>query len=226
VSGAGSVEPPLEAWADALEAAAAGSRFDRIRVIAETASTQDAAARLADGRRGLIVVAGRQTAGRGRHGRKWADTAGLGLAMTFVVDGGFDDQTLALAGGVAALRTASAVLDDPSRIGLKWPNDVVERASGTPRAPDAPGAAGPRKLAGVLVERRGPVALLGIGVNVRQQASDWPTELSGRCVSLRMLESQASRLDIACALVGRLAEAFGLSPEELQGAWEQQRVDR
>src|SRR5690606_12931419 len=211
-------EPPLHAWADVLEAAAAGTRFDRIRVIAETASTQDAAARLAAGRPGLVVVAGRQTAGRGRHGRKWADTAAHGLAMTLTVDGAIDDRTLALAAGLAALRAAEAALGDPtpSPLGLKWPNDVIERPSAEAR--DL-AAESPRKLAGVLVERRGDLALIGIGINVRQWETAWPPALGARGLSLRLLGSTASRLEVAGRLLIGLDEALALDGERLAAAW-------
>ncbi len=132
------------------------SIIQRIAVIAETDSTQDAAARLAGdvvAGGGLMVVAGRQLAGRARLGRVWADTAnkdgsGVGLAVTFAIDGElFDDGFLALAAGLAAQRTAEDALMTTARddrpIGLRWPNDVVERPM-----------RGGRKLAGVLVERR------------------------------------------------------------------------
>ncbi len=106
----------LSKWQSQLEQAVHGSwvfpgtcPLDRVMVLAETESTQDAAMRLCGGRPGLVVIAGRQTKGRGRLGRLWADTSHLGVAMTFVFDGkAYDDAHLSLAVGVAASKACGA----------------------------------------------------------------------------------------------------------------------
>ncbi len=211
--GAPKPDAPIGAWPDALEGVIGQcAHFDRVRVVAETGSTQDAALAHAGGRPGLVLVAGRQTAGRGRFGRAWADTADLGLAVTFVVGGEAADAALALAAGVAACGAAEVSLDEPGQVGLKWPNDVVEREGGA------------RKVCGALVERRGGVALVGIGINVLQEAGDWPGGLAERCVSLRQLGSQASRLDVAVALLALFDAALGMAPAELAAAWNARHV--
>src|SRR5436190_5179882 len=110
-----------------------------VMVVRETGSTQDFAKSIARGAAGLVVIAGRQTQGRGRLGRRWADTSHLGLAMTFVIDGRGKAEQLAIAAGVAACRAVEGCVG-PGRVGLRWPNDVVERAAG-----GGPG----RKLSGV-----------------------------------------------------------------------------
>lgn len=203
-------EPPLGEWADRLEATcAACSRLGlrNVRVLAETASTQDAAWQASAGHAGWLVVAGRQTAGRGRLGRAWADTRGLGLALTLTLPVG---ALSSLGVGLAVCRAAAPHLPDCAP-GLRWPNDVVERG--------APG----RKLAGVLVETRSGVALIGIGVNVRQEARDWPDALRGRAVSLYELGARPSRLHIACAIVTQLEAVAALT--DAQTAHEASMLD-
>ena len=230
-------------WADRLEALVkAGACIERVAVVAETASTQDLARSMAGGRAGLLVTASRQTGGRGRFGRVWTQESDAGVATTFVLDGGLYDNTrLSMAAGVAACRTAEHALglkaplrermsrDDgswifngfafgwvgaivshavadlrrPTGVGLRWPNDVVEaRGRG-------------RKLAGVLVERSGPLALVGIGVNVLQET--WADELEPIAVSLRQLGSVWSRIDVLEQLVVELTTA--LHGETLVEAW-------
>ena len=239
------VDPPLTEWADRLESMLKpGGVISRIAVVAETASTQDAAARLVgngagkEESGGLMLVAGRQVAGRGRLGRSWVDTADLGLAVTFALDGSlFDDGFLALAAGLAAQRTAEDALMKTARddrpIGLRWPNDVVERPGGA-------GTRGGRKLAGVLVERRlvgrlseltssskgdgtnsggNGVALIGIGINVSQGLADWPEHLRDEAVSLRQLGSHFSRLMVAERLLFRLERSFTSTADRLAKAW-------
>lgn len=184
-------------------------------VLGETGSTQDSAREI--GRTGVAVVAERQTAGRGRLGRVWSDERGLGLAITFALDGsrlsaaGVDNGVLALAGGLAALDACRAGLARASGpgigLGLRWPNDVVER-----------GGAG-RKIAGVLTERTRDVVLLGVGINVHQREEDFPPGVRGRAVSLAMLGSGATRAEVAGVLAGAMNRRLSQSGRECRADW-------
>lgn len=195
-------DAPLHQWRATLERAIAGAGagwIDRVVVLAETDSTQDAARRLGGGRAGLLVVADRQTRGRGRLGRAWDDGHGLALSATLLTparDGG----ELALAAGLAALHAARAGLGAGGvSLCLRWPNDVVHRASD-------------RKLAGVLVEGSGGLACVGIGINCLQRAGDFPAGVRG--ASLAMLGSGATRLDVCVALARSLGWALSLPRDE------------
>ncbi len=89
----------------ALRASASrrGSLGEPLYYFAETGSTNDVAAALAEqgASQGTTVIASAQTAGRGRLGRTWQSPAGAGLYVSVV----FRDPRLAplltLAGGVA-----------------------------------------------------------------------------------------------------------------------------
>ena len=209
-------ERPLAEWADRLEvvcAACPGLGVRHVRVVAETASTQDAAWAACGGSAGWLVVAGRQVGGRGRLGRAWAATGDLGLAMTMTLPDGRVSSVgvgVAVCGAVqlwvaGAGRHGSLGCSSRGRgtrdesgaaVGLRWPNDVVERASG-------------RKVAGVLIEARDGVALVGIGVNVGQGAGDYPDGLRGRAVSVRELGGATDRLGVACEIVRELERIAG-----------------
>ena len=198
------LDRPLEAWPDALERVCAGTRHIRhVRVLRETASTQDAAcAWVVDG--GLLVTAGRQTAGRGRLGSAWADTANMGVACTFAVQPRAV-ETLSIGAAVAVAMAARDALPaaQVERMGVKWPNDLLARCDD--------GAL--RKLAGVLVEVRDGRALIGVGVNVLQ--SGFPDELGDRAVSLAQLGSVADRLQVIERLLLRMDEALSMEPAAL-----------
>ncbi|WP_407540909.1 biotin--[acetyl-CoA-carboxylase] ligase [Deinococcus radiomollis] len=109
---------------------------------------------------GAVVLAERQTAGRGRRGRVWegqdTDTA-RNLTFSLLLPPQPDLNRLSLlplAAGVALAQVAQALAGVG---GLKWPNDLL--------GPDR------RKLAGILLEAdlRGEEvtrAVLGIGLNV------------------------------------------------------------
>lgn len=178
----------------------------RAVVLDEVGSTQDAARELAANRPGLLVVAGRQTSGRGRLGRSWADTAHAGLAMTLALPSAQDPAMLSLRAGLASCLAAEALLPSSrGAVGLRWPNDVVE-ASGARR-----------KLSGVLVEQAGDIALLGVGINVAHHLADFPASLPA--VSLRMLGSTATRAQAAFEFLRAWGRCRTLDHDALATEW-------
>ena len=190
-------QSPIERWPDAIEAAiaAAGPPLARLVLLRETASTQDHA-RDAGAVPGTVVVAWRQTAGRGRLGRAWADTGTDGVAVTFALPD-MPPESLAMRSAVAAATAVRAFVPGDAA-GIKWPNDVV---------------AGGRKLAGVLVERTGGAALVGIGINVLQRSFAPP--LDGVAASVAMLAPAPDRLAVVAELVRAVADAVALDGEAL-----------
>lgn len=194
--------------------------FDRIFVFTETASTQDTAVRLSCGIPGAIVLAGRQTSGRGRLGRRWHSDGTL--SATFVVRASdFSISHLSLAGGMAAAEAIErAIPAGDFCAAIRWPNDVVEAAGSSPEA--KPGAE--RKLSGVLVEIVGDLAMIGIGINVVQEEHEWPDDVKDRAVSLRQLGSNASRIDVAEHLLVELVSALHMPREVLCNQWRQRNI--
>ena len=123
---------------------------------------------------GSVIVAGEQTAGRGRRGRAWHSPEG-GLYLSYIVRDIASlprPAMLTMAAGVATARAIQAVTGFDVR--LKWPNDVL-----------APGAA--LKLAGILAEAssvgsRLEFVIIGIGINV--SLASVPRELQATASSL------------------------------------------
>jgi BirA family transcriptional regulator, biotin operon repressor / biotin---[acetyl-CoA-carboxylase] ligase len=107
--------------------------------LASVPSTQDVARALPIG---SIVLADHQTAGRGRHDRRWEAPPGTALLVSFVLAPG---RLLSLAAGIAAAEACGP------RVRLKWPNDILLEG---------------RKLGGILVEVHGAKAVVGIGINL------------------------------------------------------------
>jgi BirA family biotin operon repressor/biotin-[acetyl-CoA-carboxylase] ligase len=166
-------------------------------------STNDEAWRLADlGSPGWTVVAAdEQTAGRGRHGRSWLSSAGLGVYASALVrpwDGHRVPGRFTLAAAVAAAEACSAagVRDE-----IEWPNDVVVRGL---------------KLAGVLAESRsaGPLAdafVIGVGCNVHHRERDFPAELRTSATSLAIESAPVrDRERLVADWVGGLVELYGM----------------
>jgi BirA family transcriptional regulator, biotin operon repressor / biotin---[acetyl-CoA-carboxylase] ligase len=194
-------------WAAASAAAPVvavltATRFiHRLELREQVTSTQDEALALAarGAAAGTVVIAERQTAGRGRGGRPWEDepSPGRSLALTVLLD--VPERAAPLvphATGLALREATSEVLvlaasaagaaprlEPVSSPGLKWPNDLVIRvrhAEGSHPSWPEPAADGTilRKLAGVLVERDKvagrDVLLVGVGLNVDLRGPDAP----------------------------------------------------
>lgn len=206
--------------------AAIGARacwVKQARVLAETDSTQEAAFEEAQrSGSGVLVTCLRQTGGRGRLGRTWADPGGKGVAATLAITWPIHAAgSLSLRAGLAACFAAQACLSSAAgdvegapRVGLRWPNDVVERTSLGPG----------RKLAGVLIEHRAGVCLVGIGLNVLQGAPDWPVDLAGKAVSLHELGARVGVPEAARELVSSLEMALSMPEADVLGAWHERDV--
>ncbi len=114
---------------------------------------------------GTVLVADRQTAGRGSRGRHWVASpeSSLTFSLLWRFPGGFDRLSgLSLAVGVAVVQALEAC--GASGVTLKWPNDILH---------------GSAKLGGILVELQADpdpeseaaLAVIGIGLNLRMPAS-------------------------------------------------------
>lgn len=169
--------------------------------LAEASSTNDVAKEraLAGAPEGLVVVADRQTRGRGRRGRSWTSAAGQGLYFSALLRPGWpaaDAPWLGVLAGLAAWQAVHAL--GAARAAVKWPNDVLVDG---------------RKLGGVLVEPRiaaGRVefAVLGIGINVAQADADWPDDLRGVAVSLHALGVRTDVAAVRDALCSSLTSLY------------------
>lgn len=142
---------------EGVAALAARWSLPAVHAFAEVGSTLDVAHAIAStSASGTLVVADEQTAGRGRHGRRWTSAPRAGVWLTLI-----ERPTDARALDVLAIRCglfAAQALDDLARttVRVKWPNDLY---------------LGNRKLAGTLIETRwrgtAPEwVAIGFGLNV------------------------------------------------------------
>lgn len=137
---------------------------------------------------GLWLRAEQQSGGRGRLGRQWLSPIG-NLYCSTIVRLRADDPPAHLLAFVAGLAVLDAVLAVLPECGarLKWPNDVhVDGA----------------KIAGILLERRHDVVVVGIGVNVALAP-----EVPGRVVTCLRDQGAMAQVD-AAAMLELLADRF------------------
>jgi BirA family biotin operon repressor/biotin-[acetyl-CoA-carboxylase] ligase len=143
-----------------------------------------------------LLVAGRQSAGRGRGSHRWESPPG-GLYASWLAY--LETARLAwlpLAAGVSLLDALEEVMA-PQRFGLKWPNDVVSSGG---------------KLAGVLCQARtrgeGCWVVVGFGVNI--EAVPELAAATAPASSLRALGLEGA----VSAAIWRIVELFlaGIRP--------------
>jgi BirA family biotin operon repressor/biotin-[acetyl-CoA-carboxylase] ligase len=171
----------------------------KVEVVAEADSTNTRlVARVRDDPTPILLVALRQTQGRGRLGRAWHSTPGASLTFSLAMPlAPADWSGLSLAVGVAIAEALSRHADVAApQVALKWPNDLF--------VCDAPGRG--RKLGGVLVETLSAggqrVAVVGVGINLQ------PQELADVATGVASLEEIAG---VACAaprVLARVAPAL------------------
>ena len=126
---------------------------------------------------GTLVLAGHQSAGRGRLGRSFASPAGKGVYLSVVLRPGLSAasaQTATLRAAVAVCRAVQAQCG--LELSIKWVNDLYYKG---------------KKVCGILTEAGTDLEsgqlewlVVGIGLNLTSTAEDLPPELSARAGSL------------------------------------------
>ena len=150
---------------------------------------------------GTVVVAGEQTAARGRLKRTWLSPRG-NLAFSLVLYPTREQlstlimvSSLAVVGGIETVTGLQA--------GIKWPNDVLVDG---------------RKVCGILIESslqadRVDYAIVGVGINVNLDPADFP-EITPTATSLSLeVGKSVSRLRLLRAVLTEMERLY-LAPQE------------
>jgi len=191
----------------------------RIAVWNRVASTNDLAASASSSlaNDGLVILAEEQSAGRGSRGRAWTVPPSSSILMSVLLFPPAPLEDPAWLTALAAVSVADVVAmgdGDLDRSAgrpspkIKWPNDV--RVAG-------------RKVAGILVER-GQGTVIGIGLNVNVERSDFPDDLHDSATSLQVLHGRRlDRSEVVRNLIRRLDHYYDQSitygPDWLNGRY-------
>lgn len=170
---------------------------------AKLPSTNDRAREVAAGRGAtlpLLVLADRQTAGRGRGSKRWWTGPGA-LAFSLLLDVrrwavARQEPLVGLAAALAVVEAVEPLLPGQT-VGIHWPNDVFVAGG---------------KLSGVLVERlAGGRCVIGIGLNANNSAAQAPEELEGLVITLRDLcGAEVDTTELMLGLLRHLESALRL----------------
>lgn len=141
----------------------------------ETDSTNNCAKKLGDegAAHGTLVVAERQTAGKGRRGRRWESPAGSSIYMSILLRPDIRPSRASMLTLVMAQSVAEAVRSLTGKeVLIKWPNDIILNQ---------------KKICGILTEMSTEIewinyVVIGAGINVNTKG--FPEEIAGTATSL------------------------------------------
>lgn len=185
----------------------------RVMLFQETASTNDLVWREAQNgaNEGLVVIAEQQTSGRGRQGRQWQSRQRAGVYASLLLRPHWPLSQITRLTIVSSLAVAEAVeklCGKEARI--KWPNDVFMRG---------------KKLGGILTEVQADpeairFAVVGIGLNVAQEASEFPDELRDIATSLKAeTDHDFRRADLLVEILTALQRRYQEPFDVVKQAW-------
>ncbi|GAB5046658.1 biotin--[acetyl-CoA-carboxylase] ligase [Thermodesulfovibrio sp. TK110] len=130
---------------------------------------------------GTVVIADRQTKGKGRLGRKWISPSGKNLYMSIALKPDIPPKyaTLLTLTSVVACTTALRRYTDIP-VMIKWPNDML---------------IDDKKIGGILTEmkiegEKIKSAIVGIGINVNMTEEDIPEEIKEIATSLKIYKGE------------------------------------
>jgi BirA family biotin operon repressor/biotin-[acetyl-CoA-carboxylase] ligase len=126
---------------------------------------------------GVVIIADKQTKGRGRFGRKWYSPSGMGVWMSIILSPINSEDLIVVTNYICALSIVEAIYDLILLKGeIKWPNDILISK---------------KKVGGILsefvkIEREKGLIIAGLGININQDYEDFPIDLQEIATSLNI----------------------------------------
>lgn len=170
--------------------------FDRV------GSTNDLAHKYAERgeAEGTVIIANRQTAGKGRLGRAWHSPARTGAYMSIILRPETSPSSAPGLSLIAAVSVAETLRKTHKlNSAIKWPNDVLVNN---------------RKVAGVLTELAAELdrvryVVVGIGININMTTDDFPEEIRERATSVRVeTGKQVNRIELVRGILGHFEDRY------------------
>lgn len=176
-----------------------------IYYFAETDSTNIQAKKLKNAEHGSLVIADRQTSGRGRLGRTWESSSDENIYMTLRLKPDIPADKAPMLTLVMALSVVQAIEDVTGIKGnIKWPNDIVVNK---------------KKICGILTEMSVDMmgieyVVIGVGVNVNTK--HFPKELQLTATSLSAEGGyDFDRAEIVAGILKRFEEYYEVFTKNL-----------
>ena len=159
---------------------------------------------------GTLILTDNQTNGKGRRQNKWVSTPDKSLTFSFILHSELELEKmglLPLLTGISIVRgieSATAI-----QTGLKWPNDIMLNE---------------KKMGGILIEskqtRNGLGVVVGVGLNINENAQDIPHTLRNNAISLAMFSRQThSREQILSAILNEFETLYNNQMDSIIPLW-------
>jgi BirA family biotin operon repressor/biotin-[acetyl-CoA-carboxylase] ligase len=175
--------------------------FWRISKYLEVTSTNDIAKKIASegAREGAVIVAQRQTGGRGRSGKEWLSPVG-GLWFSIILRPAISPQEINLLTFLASVSVCNIINERVrTRSLIKWPNDILIDE---------------KKVCGILTETAicsGSLeyVVIGIGINTNNRISRFPMDFRKNSISLIEITGEAIENEaLLRRLLGEIEEYY------------------
>lgn len=165
----------------------------------EIGSTNDECKKLAEegAKHGTLVVAEKQTKGKGRRGRSWESPKGTGIWMTLLLRPDiepYNSSGLTLVTAMAINKAVQEITGLDAKI--KWPNDIVVNG---------------KKVTGILTEMSAQLEMInyiviGIGINVNTE--EFSQDVAKTASSLKIESGKTIKRSSIIALFGKYFEQY------------------
>ena len=167
---------------------------------------------------GTIVVAEKQTLGRGRVGREWKSYNNDGIWFSIVLRPDVDPENIQMVTLAASVAVVEAISQDQGIVcGIKWPNDIILNNY---------------KLGGILTELSAEpghinYVVVGIGININQDIFD--DEIKNKATSLKIHTGMPiSRVNLLGNILSKFEEIYNIllegNTQEIINRWSKYSV--
>ena len=159
---------------------------------------------------GSLFLTDDQIGGKGRRDNQWVSTPDKSLTFSFILHSELELEKmglLPLLTGISIVRgieSATAI-----QTGLKWPNDIMLNE---------------KKMGGILIESKqtghGLGVVVGVGLNINENAQDIPHTLRNNAISLAMFSRQThSREQILSAILNEFETLYNNQMDSIIPLW-------
>ena len=184
-------------------------RMGRVLMLDNTDSTNNVLKKMASegAPAGQVIIADEQTGGRGRLGRSFFSPKGKGIYLSYLMKPGTaPSDTAELTAWTASAMAKAVGSVCGTSPGIKWVNDLYMNG---------------RKICGILTEMtmtgdasRVDSIVIGIGINVNNDVSDFPEEISTIASSVALETGRkTSRAELAACMIHELDRMAADWPE-------------
>ncbi|MCT8975404.1 biotin--[acetyl-CoA-carboxylase] ligase [Clostridium sp. CX1] len=152
---------------------------------------------------GTVIISEEQTEGRGRLGRNWSSPKFKGIWLSIILRPDTDPLNVPKVTQVGAAAVIKALNELDINAYVKWPNDIILNE---------------KKVCGILTEMSGELnkvnyVVMGIGINVNTDSSDFPEELKNTATSISL---ETGKYIKRKELVSKLLNSFELLYDEFE----------